>query len=262
MNKLDNVLCTLTDKYFVLLPRALQSNSAPKIVSHRGIHDNVSVFENTMMAFEKAYSCGVWGIEFDVQWTKDGCPVVIHDDNCRRVFNSDVRINDITACELRELVPFVPTLKEVIERFGGKVHMMIEFKYKNHYVNLLSKVNQHLSKLIACTDYHIISLDIEIFDCICNIPTNSFLLVAEKNTNFLSNLALKRKFGGITGHYVLIDKNIVQRHKNIGQYVGTGFISSRNCLIRELNRGVDWIFTNNAIEMQDIADQLFIKGRK
>jgi len=36
--------------------------------------------------------------------------------------------------------------------------------------------------------------------------------------------------------------------------VGTAYIKSRNSLFRELNRGVEWIFSNNAIEIQSIRN--------
>jgi len=41
-----------------------------------------------------------------------------------------------------------------------------------------------------------------------------------------------------------------------GQSIGTGYICSKNCLIRELNRGVKWIFSNNAVELQGILNSL------
>jgi hypothetical protein len=35
--------------------------------------------------------------------------------------------------------------------------------------------------------------------------------------------------------------------------VGTGFADSRRCLYREVNRGVDWIFSNRAADMQAVC---------
>ena len=34
------------------------------------------------------------------------------------------------------------------------------------------------------------------------------------------------------------------------------FIGSRFCLYRELNRGVDWIFTNHALKLEAIRQEL------
>ena len=44
------------------------------------------------------------------------------------------------------------------------------------------------------------------------------------------------------------------RHAAQGQRLGTGFPASKNCLFRELNRGIEWVFTNNAVALQRIID--------
>jgi glycerophosphoryl diester phosphodiesterase len=38
--------------------------------------------------------------------------------------------------------------------------------------------------------------------------------------------------------------------------VGTGYVRTPNCLFRELNRGVDWIFSNHAAEVQALLRRL------
>jgi glycerophosphoryl diester phosphodiesterase len=40
------------------------------------------------------------------------------------------------------------------------------------------------------------------------------------------------------------------------QKMGTGYIGSKNCLFRELNRGIEWIFSNNAADLQKIVQHL------
>ncbi|MEJ2658908.1 MAG: glycerophosphodiester phosphodiesterase family protein, partial [Desulfobacterales bacterium] len=81
-----------------------------KIVSHRGEHDNRSVFENTIAAFERVNAAGVWGIEFDIRWTKDLMPVVFHDADLQRVFGSDINISRVTLSELKMHCHLIPTL--------------------------------------------------------------------------------------------------------------------------------------------------------
>ncbi|MCY8491807.1 glycerophosphodiester phosphodiesterase [Bacillus inaquosorum] len=53
-----------------------------KIFAHRGASGQFP--ENTMLAFEKGIEAGADGIELDVQLTKDGCIVVIHDERLDR----------------------------------------------------------------------------------------------------------------------------------------------------------------------------------
>jgi glycerophosphoryl diester phosphodiesterase len=88
------------------------------------------------------------------------------------------------------------------------------------------------------------------------VPVSTFLPSARFNVNRLSDLALRKNYGGIAGHYILITDTIIEKHHKQKQLVGTGFISSKNCLFRELNRGIEWIFSNNAVELQGICNSL------
>jgi glycerophosphoryl diester phosphodiesterase len=84
--------------------------------------------------------------------------------------------------------------------------------------------------------------------------------IALWNLSRLSNLALERKMGGLAGHYFLLNKSILSKHRGCGQKVGTGYPRSKNCLFREINRGVEWIFSNNAAELQAIVRQVIDTG--
>ena len=74
---------------------------APPLYAHRGLHDNATEApENSMAAFRKAVEAG-FGIELDVQITKDGRLVVFHDDTltrmCRRVCSPPASAADDSA---------------------------------------------------------------------------------------------------------------------------------------------------------------------
>ena len=101
------------------------------------------------------------------------------------------------------------------------------------------------------------SLTPHMFDLISFVPPTAFIPIAQINLATLSNLALRRGFGGIAGHYFLLNQKILNKHHHRGQVVGTGYPKSQNCLFREINRGVDWIFSNNAAELQTILNKLF-----
>ncbi len=250
---------------YTYLPQAMpnvQQLEKCKIISHRGEHDNKLVYENTLPAFEKLLGTGIWGIEFDIRWTEDLVPVVIHDADCKRLYDSDIRINAITAKKLKVEFPHIPLLEEVIQRFGKKLHLMVETKTEPYPDPVYQ--NQVLQKLFADLeakrDYHFISLDPEMFKFVQFVENETFLPVAELNTKKMNELVLQRGYGGITGHYVLLTDEIVSRHHRQGKLVGTGFVSSRNCLCRELNRGIEWIFTNNALELQAIRQALLAEA--
>jgi glycerophosphoryl diester phosphodiesterase len=72
-----------------------------KVVAHRGYSGLYP--ENTMFAFQKAAEAGADEIELDVQLTKDGTVVVIHDETVDRVTNGKGLVRDYTFEELRRL---------------------------------------------------------------------------------------------------------------------------------------------------------------
>ena len=229
-----------------------------KIVSHRGEFDNKTVFENTIPAFDRVKEAGVWGIEFDIRWTKDLQPVVFHDRTLQRVFKSNIEINKVTLSELKQQCNLIPSLSEVIQKYGKTLHLMVEIKEEEYpdpvYQN---KVLKNLFDwLTPQTDFHLISLRPEMFLLINFVSSSTFLPSARLNVKRLSDHAMLNNYRGITGHYFLIIDSILKKHQHQHQRVGTGFIGSKNCLFRELNRGINWIFSNNAVELQNICNSL------
>src|SRR5215212_10303508 len=83
----------------------------PLIIGHRGA--SAVALENTMAAFEAAIAAGADGIEFDVRLSRDGVPVIIHDDTLYRTVGLRKRVADLTADELRSVD--VPSLRELFE---------------------------------------------------------------------------------------------------------------------------------------------------
>ncbi len=251
-----------TDTVFKRIPAPVPDRAALKacrLISHRGEHDNQTVFENTLAAFHGVAEAGVWGIECDLRWTRDLVPVISHDPDLSRLFGSPATIARLTWTELRKTCPLIPSLQEVVERFGGKTHLMLEIK-KERYPDRLRQ-NRVLQELFAGLepgrDYHLITLSPEMFLEIDCIPREYFLPIAQTNIRGLSRLALRAGYGGVTGHYLLMSERRIRLHHRRGQCVGTGFISSRNCLFREIGRGVDWIFSNHAARLQaDMAETL------
>ena len=88
--------------------------------------------ENTLEAFDTAVQAGVWGMEFDIRWTRDLKPMVFHDHDLTRIFKDPLEIQKTDRQALRNTFPLIPTLEEVLERYGHQVHLMVELK-KEHY---------------------------------------------------------------------------------------------------------------------------------
>lgn len=105
------------------------------ILAHRGLTSEH--LENTLPAFVSAFSAGVDGVEFDVQMTKDGIPVVFHDRELKRLAHTHKPIDQCLKKELDNLslsspkyprVYTIPTLLEVLEVFPAQSLVNVELK--------------------------------------------------------------------------------------------------------------------------------------
>ena len=106
--------------------------------AHRGLHDNkTDAPENSMKAFRKAVDAG-YGIELDVQLTKDRIPVVFHDESLKRVCGVDGNVRDYTYEELEQFSlcgseERIPLFSEFLKLVDGKVPLIIEIKIHEDY---------------------------------------------------------------------------------------------------------------------------------
>ena len=250
-----------------LIPRPLPSAAALrncKIVSHRGEHDNRRVMENTLLAFDIARAAGVWGIECDIRWTRDQVPVICHDSTAQRVFGQALSIDALSFAQLRERLPAIPSLEEVVARYSGNTHLMLELKCYSaeHLQQQRDELARILGNISPGEDYHMLALDPGLFTLVDFLDPGCLLPVAETNVGSLSAVSLARGYCGLTGHYLLLGRRLQRRHAEAGQVIGTGFPRSRNCLSRELNRGVEWIFSNHAVLLQTQVTNLLARHKR
>ncbi len=102
-------------------------------IAHRGLHDlNRQVWENTLSAASRAVAKN-FAIECDVHLSSDRVPVVIHDDDLKRLTGEDGFVWQRTAAELRQLKvggtkDHVPLLSELLGLVRGKVPLVVELK--------------------------------------------------------------------------------------------------------------------------------------
>lgn len=131
------VIVVLVLYLFLIMPRMLHRPDRTPFLgvlyAHRGLHDNATdAPENSMRAFEKAVEAG-YGIELDVQLSKDKIPVVFHDFTLKRVCGAEGKVSDYT---YQELLAFslcdsdqkIPKFEEVLRMVAGKVPLIIEYK--------------------------------------------------------------------------------------------------------------------------------------
>lgn len=111
-------------------------------LGHRGY--SAKYPENTMEAFIKAYEVGFDGIETDVQMSKDGELVLIHDEKINRTSQGKGYVKDYTLKELREFnfcykaegFYSIPTLKELLLFIKGK-DFFVNLEIKTDHIQYL-----------------------------------------------------------------------------------------------------------------------------
>jgi glycerophosphoryl diester phosphodiesterase len=120
-----------------------------QIIAHRGGSTNAP--ENTLAAFQNAITLGVDWLEFDVQMTKDGALVVIHDETVDRTTEGTGAVRDLSLEEIRSLDAGqgekVPTFEEVVQlaKTNG-VRILPEMKSANLYPGIEEKLLQELEQ--------------------------------------------------------------------------------------------------------------------
>lgn len=147
-----------------IMPRILnRPGKMPEVYyAHRGLHDNESdAPENTLAAFQKAVDHG-YGIELDVQLTKDGQVVVCHDYNLHRICGIERDVDSFTYEELQEYTILdsdetIPLFTDVLELIDGQVPLIVELKMKNIDSKIAEKTDeilQHYAGVYCVESFH------------------------------------------------------------------------------------------------------------
>ena len=133
--------------YLLVLVRPPKKTKPTEVLlcdyAHRGLHKE-GVPENSLAAFEDACRAG-FGIELDVQLSRDGEVMVFHDYTLVRMTGCDKKLCELDAKELMTLTlagtdQTVPTLKQVLALVDGRVPLLVELKGESFDTSLCAKV--------------------------------------------------------------------------------------------------------------------------
>lgn len=121
---------------FLLAPGKVGKKRAPfegRNFAHRGLFQaDQSIPENSLPAFALAAEHG-YGIELDVQLSRDGQVVVFHDDALTRMCGLESRVDALDYADLEKLSLHgtderIPLFSTVLETVGGRVPLIVELK--------------------------------------------------------------------------------------------------------------------------------------
>ncbi|NEP00118.1 MAG: glycerophosphodiester phosphodiesterase [Symploca sp. SIO2E9] len=220
------------------------------ITAHRGSSDAAP--ENTMSAINLAIQEQADYAEIDVQQTKDGSLVLLHDSNLKRVTGIERNIWELSDNEVDKLdvgnwfsLKFagekVPYLEEVIDAVKGKIKLNIELKLNGHEQNLAEHVAELICQkefteqcLITSFDYHTL---VQVKKINAQVATG---LIFARPIENLANF--KVDFYSVEQMVATID--FINTAHAIGRNVHVWTVNKIAEMGKFISRGVDNIITN------------------
>ncbi|MDR3299589.1 MAG: glycerophosphodiester phosphodiesterase [Candidatus Accumulibacter sp.] len=238
-----------------------------QIWGHRGAYRQMP--ENTLPGFAKAIELGADGVEFDVQLTKDGEVVVIHDETLDRTSDASGFVRDYTLCDLKNFnfnkrgisepkFMAIPTLDEVLELLKPSgIDINIELKTGVHFYEGLEQKCVELVGKYSLADRIIWSsfnhCTVEKVKRIDSTAKTALLC----GGGILVSPALCKKAGidGVHPNIRQLDyPGYVDKCKSIGIVVRTWTVDSDDDFNKAKSFGVDAVFVNDLERHKELGN--------
>lgn len=223
-----------------------------QISSHRG--NSLIAPENTLPALENAILAKSDYAEIDIQETKDGVLVLLHDHSLYRTAGIRKYIWNVTLEEIRSLdagswfaedyreTP-IPTLEEALEYCKGQIKLNIEIKTNNNEIDLVEKLVTLLEQY-GYTDQCVVS----------SSDYQALVQVKELNADIRTGYILSGVYGNFyVNDYIdffsirssFITKSVVDRAHEAGKEVHAWTVNTTRELERMKTVNVDCVITDN-----------------
>ncbi|GMQ98896.1 MAG: glycerophosphodiester phosphodiesterase [Acidimicrobiia bacterium] len=242
-----------------------------QIVAHRG--NSGPMPENTMIAIDSAIELGVDMVEVDVRLTRDGVPVLVHNDRIDHTTSGTGFVQDLTWDELRSLdagswrgVEFakepIRSLKEVLDLTVGKVALNLDVKVSEAArpaAIAATRADACDRVVISGCSEHCVREIRELTDAISTLLNLDELLAgvdrAEAPAVALASVDCAADVGAIAINvpHSLVNANLVEYARNAGIGVWAYTIDDETRFAELLQTGVDSLTTNWPERMLPIA---------
>ena len=231
-------------------------------IAHRGASGRFP--ENTMTAFAAAIEAGAQMCELDVQRTRDGAVVVIHDDTVDRTTDGRGAVGAMTLDEIKRLdagIRFgddfkgerIPTLEEVLALTDGRCGLNIEIKsdgVEREFCHLICQmIVSHgalATAMVSSFDWNVLAVvrDLE--------PRIRIGLLASRSPLRLLNAAFEMRAESINPKVDIVTEELcVAAHKrNLNVYTWT--VDEPAQMRRLIAFGVDGIMTNYPERLREL----------
>ncbi|PEQ03218.1 glycerophosphodiester phosphodiesterase [Bacillus toyonensis] len=256
--------------------KAINQSNHIKNIAHRGA--SAYAPEHTIAAYKLGQQLKGDYIEIDLQMTKDGHLLAMHDETVNRTTNGKGLVKEHTLEEMKQLNvgsffnekypnfakkefenAKVPTLKEIIEMFGHNANYYIETKSPDEYPGMEEKLLE-IIKYYQISDKVIIQSFSEeslqkIHSLHANIPLVQLLSYQKSvQLNELEIEKYKTYCIGLGMNYKYIDSAYVKKIKKHGLEVHPFTVDNEKDMKKLLSWGVDGMFTNYPDRLHSILD--------
>lgn len=256
-------------------------NELPLIIGHRGAAAVAP--ENTLASFERAMQDGADGIEFDVQLSSDGVPVVIHDPTLARTASIKEHVAQLSAVELAQTDvgswfsrqhkvsadysgERLPNLHQVLNLFKRQnAFLYLEMKSKSGELALAKAVVEAIQNESMAEKIIVSSFDMSLIREIKRIDksirtaalfepklSRPFDLVRKKK---LIDIARVNRADEIALHYRLISSRIVEEARQSQMPVVIWTVDNPVWIDRAQMLGIKALITNNPAVMVQYRKQ-------
>jgi glycerophosphoryl diester phosphodiesterase len=238
---------------FIFFIVCVNQNKPKLLVSgHRGASEIAP--ENTLAAILKCVEFGADFSELDVQETKDGEVVLLHDDDLKRTTTDSGFIWDKNWADLQKVDAGswkspeyqsepIPLLETVIDSVRGKLKLNIELKINGHQEKLEERVVKIIEKNDFIKDCIITSFHREAIEKVKNLnPKIKVGLIFDKMPEydvFLTDWDL------VSVNHKLITKEFVQQAHQAGKAVHVWTVNEPELIKKMIECEVDCIITNS-----------------
>ena len=233
--------------------RAEDGMLAPLTISHRACQGHAP--ENTLAGIRAAIAFGVDAIEIDVQTSRDGVPVLVHDETVDRTTDGAGRVNDLALGQLKALdagrgfdgrfaSERIPTLAETLELTRRACLLVIEIKQRR----IEQEVAAVVRRLGATAAAMIWSFHSEVVEAsrivLPEVPAAQLWSGRSGDTANLLQGAVRRGAQAVSVHHDRVDEPLVRAARLRGLSVFTWTADAPEEQARAAACGVAGICTN------------------
>lgn len=235
----------------------------PTVMAHRGLSADAP--ENTLYAFSDAISVGADFIELDVQQTRDGVLVVMHDSNLKRTTGVNKDIWDVDYADIQNLDAGswfdpayanarIPTLEETLQFVDKRARLNIEIKPTKHGSDTLE---QDVAELITQYQYTDACY-------VTSFSYSSLKKVKEVNpeirTGYLMSVAYGQFYSlkyadAFSLNKVFVTSQVVNAAHQQGKQIFAWTVNSMSEVRSLCNLHVDSIITDDPVMVQNVISR-------